>query len=85
MSSTPDPDLKMSTMEEGTFQRSRARRRTDSDEVSEEKKEERRHQRLKECIGSGFMNTDWLVAIDNTGQLLCLHSAESVQQVKRPK
>ena len=29
------------------------------------------------------MNTEWLAAIDNAGEVLCLHSSESVQLIPK--
>lgn len=45
----------------------------------------RRQQRERECIGGGFMNSEWIAAIDNNGEILCLHSSESVQLIEKPK
>ena len=53
-------------------------------EMSAEMREEQRKQREKECFGSGFTNTEWLAAIDNTGQTLVLHTAESVKIIRKP-
>ena len=53
-------------------------------EDNEEKAERRRKQRELECVGGGFQNTEWLVAIDNAGEVLVLHSSNSVQLVQRP-
>lgn len=29
------------------------------------------------------MNTEWIAAIDNTGEMLCLHSSDSVQLIPK--
>ena len=52
--------------------------------MSEENKEARRQRREKECTGAGFTNSEWLVAIDNAGETLALHSAGSVQRIQPP-
>ena len=66
------------------MKRNRSRKRTDS-AMSEEDREENRKRRSKECIGAGFTNSEWLVAIDNAGEILCLHTADSVRLINKPK
>lgn len=54
-------------------------------EIGSEMKEAQRLRREKECIGSGFTNTQWLAAIDNAGETLVLHTADSVRIIRTPK
>jgi len=50
-------------------------------ENTQEKAEERRIQREKECVGGGFLNSSWIAAIDNAGEMMCLHTSDSVQLI----
>ena len=52
---------------------------------TEEQAEKRRIQREKECVGGGITNTEWIAAIDNFGETLCLHTSESVQLIEKVK
>ena len=67
----------------GNYRRRRVQKLEELEEDFE-KQEERRLQRERECIGGGFSNSEWLVAIDNAGEILCLHSSDSVQIIPKP-
>ena len=77
--------MQMST-DDGINYRRRKKKNADDDNLEEEDdaaREEKRLQRERECIGGGFKNSDWLAAIDNNGEVLVLHTSESVQVIPK--
>ena len=81
-----DDNFQGSTDEGGLNSRKKkVQRKIEDVEENEEKNQERIKQREQECIGGGFNNSEWLAAIDDAGQILCLHSSESVQLIPGSK